>query len=72
MRSNDDVIDELLNPGAPKLAEGFLGEKDFTQAHDEGCQVMVTPHLQSELFRLSHLLRSCTVLVRLGGFINTR
>ena len=41
MRVNDDVIEEPLYPGTSKSAEGFLAEKVFKQAHDEGCQVSV-------------------------------
>ena len=41
MHGNDDVIEEPLYPGTSKSAEGFLAEKVFQQARDEGCQVVV-------------------------------
>ena len=41
MHGNDDVIEEPLYPGTLKSAEGFLAEKVFQQACDEGCQVVV-------------------------------
>lgn len=41
MRGNDDVIEEPLYPGTSKSAEGYLAEKLFQQAKDEGCQIAV-------------------------------
>ena len=41
MQGNDDVIDEPLYPGTSKSAEGYLAEKLFQQAKDEGCRVAV-------------------------------
>ena len=41
MRGNDDVIEQPLYPGTSKSAEGFLAEKVFQQARDEGCQVVI-------------------------------
>ena len=41
MQGNDDVIEEPLYPGTSTSAEGYLAEKLFQQAKDEGCQVAV-------------------------------
>ena len=37
MCGNVDVVEEPLYPGTSKSVEGFLAEKVFQQAYDEGC-----------------------------------
>ena len=41
MRGDDDVIEEPLYPGTSKSAEGYLAEKLFQKAKDEGCCISV-------------------------------
>ena len=41
MREDDDVIEEPLYPGTSKSAEGYLAEKLFQKAKDEGCCISV-------------------------------